>query len=112
MGENNISHWKHEEINPEHQWKRVDDVETSGIPRRARAATLKTSEWGQNSGTDLRKFPAGPCRYYQFPKMWLEVLEAWYFRQAGMGVVLGAQFYTRQVGRIRSTKITAARGNE
>ena len=44
MGENNISHWRHEEINPEHQWKCVDDVETSGIPRRAGAATLKTSE--------------------------------------------------------------------
>ena len=29
--------------------------------------------------------------------MWLEVLEAWYFRQAGMGVVPGAQFYTRLV---------------
>ena len=28
------------------------------------------------------------------------VLEAWYFHQTGMGVVLEAQFYTRQVGRI------------
>ena len=97
MGENNISHWKHKEINPENQWERVDDVETSGIRNRASAATLKTSEWGQNSGTILGNSPAGPCWYYQFPKMWLEVLKAWYFRQAGMGVVLGAQFYTRLV---------------
>ena len=68
MGENNISHWKHEEINPEHQWKRVDDVETSGIPRRARAATLKTSEWGQNSGTILGNSQQGLAGITNFPR--------------------------------------------
>ena len=59
------------------------------------------------------------------PRMWLEVLEAWYFHQTvwrrslgpsftpgSMEVVLEAQFYTRQMGRIWSTMITAARGDE
>ena len=49
---------------------------------------------------------------------WSVVLESWRWSlrpsstPGRVGVVLGAQFYTRQVGRIWSEMITAARGDE
>ena len=67
---------------------------------------------GPKTAARSQEIPSGACWYYQFPKMWLVVLEAWYFHQTGMGVVLEAQFYTRRVGRMWSKMITAARGDE
>ena len=68
-------------------------------------------EWVQEVATRFQGIPSWACWYYQSPRMWLEVLEAWYFHQTvwrrslgpsstpgRMEVVLEAQFYTRQYG--------------
>ena len=97
--------------------------ETIDIPKGGLGQQPWRLGMGPKRRHDLRKFPAGQCWYYQFPEMWLVVLEAWYFRQAGMEWFFEAQVYARLGGTNmiqtnngcqgrRITETTAARGGD
>ena len=86
--------------------------ETNGVPEtKARAVTLETGIGAKTAAQSQEIPPTGQSWYYQFPETWWMVLEAWYFRQAGMVWSWGPR-YTRLGGTNMVQTINCCQGDE